>query len=136
MEYHPYILASYQDLQDFQAKHGIIFESYGPLTPVLQHPSGGPLKRILTKIAHRLSEETGQSVNQSMILYLWTMGKGVVAITACTQESNVQKIALVQGLRDLKREELEEIDQVDKSIYFRHYVSVLVLKLVEERRSE
>ena len=64
------------------------------------------------------------------------MGKGVVAITACTQESNVQKIAVVQGLRDLKREELEEIDQADKSIYFRHYVSVLVLKLVEERRSE
>ena len=78
---------------------------------------------VLNRIAQRLSGETGQPIDQSMVLYLWTMGKGVVAVTTSASEANIRKIAVVQGLPDLKREELEEIERVGTSIYFRHYVS-------------
>ena len=57
LEYHPYVLAHLQPVLDIQAKHGILTEAYGPLTPLLRHPTGGPLKSVLERIAQRISAD-------------------------------------------------------------------------------
>ncbi|KAF5322036.1 hypothetical protein D9619_002220 [Psilocybe cf. subviscida] len=54
LEYHPYTLAHLEPVLDLQKKHGIVTESYGTLSPTLRHPTGGPLKPVLERIAERI----------------------------------------------------------------------------------
>ncbi|GAA5852983.1 hypothetical protein JCM8547_004756 [Rhodosporidiobolus lusitaniae] len=121
LEYHPYVLSHLEGLLQLQAEHGIVTEAYGPLTPLLRHPTGGPIKPVLTRIAQRLSSETGKEVDATQALLLWTRAKGVVAVTASGKEENIKKIAAVQGLPDLKPEEVKEVEDLGRKVYFRHY---------------
>ena len=105
-------------------QHGIVIESYGPLTPILRHPTGGPLKPILARIAERVSKSTGKDVDSATVLLLWTIAKGVVAVTASTNPDNIKKIAAADGLPDLTKEDMEEIESAGRKVHFRHYVSV------------
>ena len=126
IEYHPYLLTQYEDLNKLHAEHNITIQAYGPLSPLLRHPTGGPLRPVLERIAGRLSKETGKEVDEQMVLFLWTMGKGVVCVSASSTEKNIQKIALAQTLPDLSEEEMQEIDRIGKTIHFRSYVSLQV----------
>ncbi|WWC99666.1 hypothetical protein V866_006570 [Kwoniella sp. B9012] len=122
LEYHPYVLTHLQPVLDIQAKHGIVTEAYGPLTPILRHPTGGPIKPILERIAERLSKETGKEVDTAAVLLLWTVGKGVVAVTTSTKENNIKKIVQVDNeLPDLTKEEIDEIESAGRKIHFRNY---------------
>ena len=114
MEFHPYLLAHTQPVMDIHAKHQIVTQAYGPLSPILRHP-GGPLKPILTKIAERLGTD------EANVLLKWTIQKGVVAITTSSNEGRIQKMAGVSKLEDLTDEEMEEIDRVGRGIHFRAY---------------
>jgi hypothetical protein len=49
-----------------------VTEAYGPLTPLLRHPTGGPVRPILSRIAQRMHKETGKSVDDASVLLLWT----------------------------------------------------------------
>ena len=60
LEFHPYVLAHLEPVLALQKTHNIVTEAYGPLTPILRHPSGGPLKPVLTNIAKTLSSESGK----------------------------------------------------------------------------
>jgi len=122
LEYHPYLLAHLEPLLKLQAEHGIVTESYGPLTPILRHP-GGPLKPVLEKIAERLSKDTGKSVDLATVLLLWTKAQGVVAVTASGNAGRIKQLAEIAHLPDglLKQEEIDEITKVGKTIHFRHY---------------
>ncbi|WVW82276.1 hypothetical protein I302_104282 [Kwoniella bestiolae CBS 10118] len=122
LEYHPYVLTHLQPVLDIHSKHGIVTEAYGPLTPVLRHPTGGPIKPILERIAQRLSKETGTEVDTAAVLLLWTIGKGVVAVTTSTKEHNIKKIVQVDtALPDLTKEEIEEIEAAGRKVHFRNY---------------
>lgn len=114
MEFHPYLLAHTQPVFDIQAKHGIVTQAYGPLSPVLRHP-GGPLKPVLEKIAKRLGTD------EANVLLKWTVQKGVVAITTSSNEGRIQKMAGVDKLDKLSDEEMAEIDKVGRSVHFRSY---------------
>ncbi|ORY89678.1 conjugated polyketone reductase C1 [Leucosporidium creatinivorum] len=122
LEYHPFVLTHLQPVLDIQAEHGIITEAYGPLSPLLRHSTGGgPLKPILQRIAHRISSETGREVDSAAALLLWTRAKGVVAVTASGNEERIKKLAAVQYLPDLTKEEVAEIEEVGRKIHFRAY---------------
>lgn len=123
LEYHPYVLAHLSPLLEMQEKENIVTQSYGTLSPLLRHPTGGPLKPLLTRIAQRLSKDTGKEVDEAGVLLLWTMGHGVVALTSTTRPENLQKMAETEALPDLTAEEMEEIDAIGKTIHFRAYVS-------------
>jgi len=114
MEFHPYLLAHTQPVMDIHAKHQIVTQAYGPLSPILRHP-GGPLKPILTKIAERLGTD------EANVLLKWTIQKGVVAITTSSSEGRIQKMAGVSRLEDLTDGEMEEIDRVGRGVHFRSY---------------
>jgi diketogulonate reductase-like aldo/keto reductase len=114
MEFHPYLLAHTQPVIDIQKKHNIVTQAYGPLSPVLRHP-GGPLKPILSKIAQRLGTD------EANVLLKWTVQNGVVAITTSSNEGRIKKMAGVDKLDDLTKEELEEIDRAGRGVHFRSY---------------
>ncbi|BGP40924.1 hypothetical protein JCM10450v2_004928 [Rhodotorula kratochvilovae] len=121
IEYHPYVLTHLQPVLDIMAKHDIAVESYGPLSPLLRHPTGGPIKPVLERIATRLSKETGKEVDATLALLLWTRAKGVVAVTTSSKEERIKKLALTQELPDLAKEEVDEIEQLGRKIHFRAY---------------
>ena len=104
------------------AKYGIITQSYGPLTPILRHPTGGPLKPVLTKIAERITSSTGKSCDLAGVLLLWTIQKGVSAVTTSANADRIKAMASTEGLADLTEQDIKEIDDVGRKIHFRHYV--------------
>ncbi|GJN91260.1 hypothetical protein Rhopal_004279-T1 [Rhodotorula paludigena] len=110
IEYHPYVLEHLKPNLDIMKEHDILIQAYRPLTPLLRHPTGGPIKPILEKIAARLSSETGREVDAAMAQLLWIRTKGVISVTASSNEERIKKLALTQELRDLTEDEVDEID--------------------------
>ncbi|KAG6839826.1 hypothetical protein C0991_011272 [Blastosporella zonata] len=122
IEYHPYTLAHLKPVLELQAKHGILTASYGPLTPILRHATGGPLKPVLEKIAARLSASTGKTIDLATVLFLWTRAQGVVAVTTSGKVERIKALAEISHLPDLlDPSEIEEITRVGKTVHFRHY---------------
>ncbi|KAG5641349.1 hypothetical protein DXG03_005455 [Asterophora parasitica] len=122
IEYHPYTLTHLQPVLELQAKHGIVTEAYGPLTPVLRHVTGGPLKTVLERIAERLSKATGKSVDLATVLLLWTRAQGAVAVTSSGNAERIKLLAEVSQLPDLlEASEVEDITRVGKTVHFRYY---------------
>lgn len=122
LEFHPYVLAQLEPLLALQEKHSIVTESYGPLTPILRHPTGGPLRPVLERIGQRLG------IDSATILLLWTVQKNVVAVSTSGNPDNIRKIAEVNTLPDLSAEDMAAIDEAGKKVHFRHYVSHMVIQ--------
>ncbi|ORX36957.1 NADP-dependent oxidoreductase domain-containing protein [Kockovaella imperatae] len=121
IECHPYVLAHIQPVLDIQTKHGIVTQSYAALTPVHSHPTGGPLKPILTKLAEKLSKESGVEIDAAGVLILWTVCKGFVCVTSSGNEERIRNMAATEKVRDLTKEEIEEIDRVGQKVHFRQW---------------
>lgn len=115
------MLTHLQPVIDYHAKHGIVIESYGPLSPLLRHPTGGPVKPILERVAKRLSDESGQEVDSAMVLLLWTMQMGVVAVTTSGNPENIKKMVRVESLPKLNDSEIKEIEEAGRKVHFRAY---------------
>jgi diketogulonate reductase-like aldo/keto reductase len=109
------VLAQLEPLLELQAKHGIVTAAYGPLTPILRHPTGGPLKPVLERIG------AAHGIDAASVLLLWTVQKGVVAVTSSKNEANIRKIAALDSAPDLSAEEIKQIDEAGKQVHFRHY---------------
>ncbi|KAF9463997.1 conjugated polyketone reductase C1 [Collybia nuda] len=122
IEFHPYVLSHLEPVLALQAKHGIVTEAFGPLTPVVRHGTGGPLKPILERIAARLTKSTGKDVDTATVLLLWTRAQGVVAVSASGNADRIRGLAEVAKLPDLLEQgEIDEITRVGKTVHFRHY---------------
>ena len=126
LEFHPYLLAQLDDLRALQKKHGIVTQSYGTLGPIIKHPTGGPLKPVLKRIAERLSKEHGTEIDEAVVLYLWTRDQGVVPITTSSREANIAKAALALTLPPLSKEDADEIETTGRKIHWRASVSAMV----------
>ena len=112
-----------QPVIDLQEKYKIVTQAYASLAPVTRHPTGGPLKPVLSKIASAVSTESGVDVDEAGILLLWIMAKGGVCITSSSDEKRIQKMADLEKVRDLKADEVAAIDAEGKKIHFRQWVS-------------
>ncbi|KAM6492897.1 NADP-dependent oxidoreductase domain containing protein [Amanita muscaria] len=121
LEYHPYTLVHLKPVLDIQAKHGIVTQSYGVLAPLIRHPTGGPLKPILERIAKRLSATLGKKVDANTVLMLWTRAQGVVVVTASGNPDRIKNLGNIAILPDLLTEEIDEITAVGKMIHYRYY---------------
>ena len=110
-----------------QAKHNILTPSFGGLTPILRHPTGGPLKPVLTRIASRLAKiYNDESIDSVVVLLLWLRARKAVAVTASGNNERIKGLAKVfKSEWELQGDEVEEIDRVGKNIHFRYYVSSL-----------
>ncbi|ODO07234.1 aldose reductase [Cryptococcus wingfieldii CBS 7118] len=121
IEFHPYVLVHLEPVLKIAKEHGIVIEAYGPLTPVLRHPTGGPLKPVLERIAQRLSKDAGKELDSTAVLLLWTIQSGVVVITTSKNEERIKGLAALDSVPDLTAEELKEITDVGKTHHFRYY---------------
>ncbi|ORX37009.1 NADP-dependent oxidoreductase domain-containing protein [Kockovaella imperatae] len=119
IEFHPYALAHLDSLFATHSKYGIATQAYGPLQPLIAHPTGGPIKPILKRIAGILSNDSGQNVDEASVLLLWTIGKGAAAITTSSNPVNIAKMAAIDRLRDLTEAEIDEIDQAGRKVHFK-----------------
>lgn len=111
-------------LLELQKKHNIVTQAYGPLTPVIRHPTGGPLKPVLEKIAKRISKDTGKEVDSAVVLLQWTIQMGVVAVTTSGNPNNVRKMAQGETFGkegDLTKAEMDEIEEAGRKVHFRGY---------------
>lgn len=113
LEFHPYLLTQLQPVLDIHAKHGIVAEAYGPLTPILRHP-GGPLKPVLTKLAQKYS------VDEGAVLLRWTIQYGVVAVTSSKNPERIKGFTNLWGF-ELTKDEMKEIEETGRKVHFRHY---------------
>ncbi|KAH6890924.1 conjugated polyketone reductase C1 [Coprinopsis sp. MPI-PUGE-AT-0042] len=93
LEVHPYTLAHLEPVFKVQEQHGIVTTSYGTLTPLLRHPTGGPLKPVLAKISERLSEKYGETIDPAAVLCLWAKAKKIVVVTASGNEGRIKGFA-------------------------------------------
>ena len=119
-------MAHLAPLLDLQQKHGILTASYGPLTPTIRHPTGGPLKPVLHRIAARVSKALGKEVDANVVLLLWTRSQKVVAVTTSANDDRIKTLGEIETLPNLLTpEEIEEISDIGKTVHFRFYVSRL-----------
>jgi len=123
IEYHPFVLTHLAPVLELQAKHGIVTQSYGPLTTLVRHPTkGGPLFPVLERIAARISSVAGKPLDAAAVLLLWTRAQGVVAVSASGTEANIKKLGEAAELPDLlEQSEIDEITAIGKQHHFRHY---------------
>jgi len=122
IEYHPYVMTHVQPVIEAQSKYKIVTQAYASLAPTTRHPTGGPLKPVLGKIASALTTESGVQVDESGVLLLWIMAKGGVCITSSGSEERIQKMADLEKVRDLKEDEINSIDEAGKKVHFRQWV--------------
>ncbi|TEB32204.1 conjugated polyketone reductase C1 [Coprinellus micaceus] len=123
IEFHPYTLAHLEPVLAIQAKHCILTTSFGGLTPILRHPTGGPLKPVLARVASRLAKTyNDESIDSVVVLLLWLRAKNAVAVTASGNNERIKGLAKVFVSEwELQGDEVEEIDRVGKTIHFRYY---------------
>ncbi|KAJ2935097.1 hypothetical protein H1R20_g2019, partial [Candolleomyces eurysporus] len=108
--------------REIHAKHNIVTPSYGPLTPLLRHPTGGPLKPILHRIASRLTKKYGEDIDAAAVLLLWLKARQVAAITASGNPDRIKYLAKIfKSNWELDPEEVEEVTTVGKTVHFRFY---------------
>ena len=63
LEYHPFVLSHLAPVLAIHQEQGILVEAFGPLTPLLRHPShGGPLKPVISRIAAYTYRRHGCSI--------------------------------------------------------------------------
>jgi len=101
---HPYNYASWRDVLEFSAKHGIVIEAYGSLAPITTYP-GGPLDPVLATIARRIGGTPGQ------VIFKWAHAKGFVVVTTTARRTRLDEYLGVVDLPDLTRGEVEAIDE-------------------------
>lgn len=104
-------------------EHGILTQSYGPLSPLLRHPTGGPLKPVLERIAGEISQKTGKKVSSHTVLLLWLASTGVAIVTTSGSPSRIPSLLEVEDLPDLRKKDIDEIESVGKKVHYRYYVS-------------
>ena len=133
MEYHPFILAqnAANGLDGLQKEHGITYQAYGPLAPILRLPKDkSPLTPVLDRIAERLSKDTGKSYDPAAVLLLWNIANGVPVVTTSGNPERIKAIAGLDGAPDLSAEEINEINETGKTFHFRYYsVSPIVSQI-------
>jgi diketogulonate reductase-like aldo/keto reductase len=109
-----------QPVIDLHAQYKIVTQAYASLAPTTRHPTGGPLKPVLARIASDLSSEV--EVDESGVLLLWIMAKGGVCITSSSSEARIQKMADLEKVRDLNEQEIQAIDAAGQKVHFRQWV--------------
>jgi len=104
IELHPYNYASWKDVLEFSAKHGIITEAYSSLAPITKY-YGGALDPVLATIAQRIGGTPGQ------VLFKWAHAKGFVVVTTTERRTRLDEYLAVFHLPDLTPDEIEAIDK-------------------------
>ncbi|KAI0321652.1 Aldo/keto reductase [Amylostereum chailletii] len=120
IEFHPHVYLELKPLLEFQAKHGIVTESYGGLSPLFRS-QGSSVTIVIKSIVERLSKSIDKPVTEAHILLLWLRQKGIVAITTSKNPERVKEYIAVADLPDLTGEDIAAIDEAGSEEHHRHF---------------
>ncbi|KAH9160221.1 2,5-diketo-D-gluconic acid reductase [Lactarius sanguifluus] len=126
IQLHPYNYASWKEVLEFSAKHGIVTEAYGSLAPITTYP-GGPVDPVLSTIARRIGGTPGQ------VIFKWAHAKGFVVVTTTERRTRLDEYLGVVHLPDLTK---DEIDAIDRAGALGPPGSALVVRARELARTE
>lgn len=118
IEYHPYLQHSAKgsdgsDFLTFHKKHGIIVESYGPLSPIIR-AMGGPLDPVLERLAKKYNAGAGE------VLLRWGIDRGLVVVTTSSREERMKEYLGALTFK-LAKEDVDEIVTVGGEKHFRAF---------------
>ena len=103
--------------------HGIVMGGYGGLMP-LTHKRGGPEDQVLEEIA------AARGLTSAQVLLMWTLKKGVVAVTTGSQEQRIADCLAAAaafegrekgGVQVLSDEDVARIDEAGSQLTYRKY---------------
>jgi len=120
IEYNPYLLKASESLLGFHKKYNILTVSYAGLNPIHKH-RGGPLDSLLPTIRERLSKDAGKEVTEEQVLTKWTLAKGVLPITTSSKKDRLVTMLETRSLPDLTQAEVDQIDELGKTVHRRRY---------------
>ncbi|KZV72940.1 Aldo/keto reductase [Peniophora sp. CONT] len=120
VEFHAHDYEEFKPLLEFQAKHKIVTQSYGGLSPLFRVPNS-PVVPVVTDIAAAKSKAIGRTVTNNQVLGLWLWAKGVVAITTSTKPERVSEYLAIEGVPALTDEEVAAIDAAGAKEHDRHF---------------
>ncbi|KAG1734889.1 Aldo keto reductase [Suillus paluster] len=98
----PYVYQQQFPTLEYAAKHDIVIEAYGALTPVTGEP-GGPVDVPLNEIATRLGATADQ------VLLAWIKAKGAVVVTTSSKKARLLSY-LSAGDLELSPDDITAID--------------------------
>lgn len=120
IEFHPYLQNQTKGVRDFCAKHNILIEAYGPLTPlwrilkdeheVTNHP--------LTNLIPKLTEKYGKT--DAQILLRYTLQQGLLPVTTSSDPERQRQTLAVYDFA-LDEEDVELITTEGAKFYFRGF---------------
>ncbi|KAI0321653.1 Aldo/keto reductase [Amylostereum chailletii] len=129
IEIHPHLLAETQPLLDFHAKHNIVTESYGGLSPLFRSEDS-ELAALAKSIAKRLAATASVSVTEGHVLSLWLKQKGIVAVTTTTKKERLTEYINIANVPELSVDDIAAIDTAGSKETHRHFVSLFRLLCV------
>ncbi|TFL03173.1 Aldo/keto reductase [Pterulicium gracile] len=126
IEYHPFVAQTLQPLLDFQAKHNILTQSYGGLTPLIasrfEKVTDAAVKEkreALEKLVDSIAGKNKMTTSQALLK--WLKAQGIIAITTSTKEERIKEYLATDSLPDLSAEEVKEITNVTGGIQHRTF---------------
>jgi len=122
-EFHPYVYKDILPTLELQKQYGIVVESFGGLSPIFRF-KGGPLDPVLESIGKRLSIETGKTISDAQVLFLWQREKGAVIVTTSRNESRLLEYLGAFDAPRLTDEDIALIDEAGAKEYHRQFTSV------------
>lgn len=124
IEFHPYLQNQSDGIREFAAKHNILIEAYGPLTPLFRLKKKGangeeelishPLQQLLPELGSKYSKTDAQ------ILLRYTYQKGILPVTTSSQRQRLTEALDVVNF-DLEQSDIDEIDKVGASFFYRGF---------------
>ncbi|KZV73400.1 Aldo/keto reductase [Peniophora sp. CONT] len=120
IEFHAHLLKDSAALLDFHAKHGIVTESFGSLSPLFRS-KGSAVDRVVDDIASRWSKETGKSYNAGHVMLSWLRKKDIVALTTSTKVERIQDYIAVAEAPELTSEDIKAINDAGSQETHRHF---------------
>ncbi|THH13681.1 hypothetical protein EW146_g6575 [Bondarzewia mesenterica] len=109
IRFHPYNYASYKEVLEYSAKHGIIIEAYGSLAPITTYPNG-PVQPVLATISKRIGGSPAQ------VIFKWVLAKGAVVVTTSSKSERLREYLTVADLPDLTAAEVAAIDEAGAKV--------------------
>lgn len=109
VEFHPYLQQRKE--AEHSRQHGIVWEAYTPLAPLL-HKKNGPVDPIVQRLAAKHGKTAAE------VLIRWNLQQGNVVITTSSKPDRLQEYlsTLDWSLTD---EEAQEISEAGKQVHYR-----------------
>ncbi|KAG7192520.1 uncharacterized protein KQ657_001615 [Scheffersomyces spartinae] len=124
IEFHPYLQSQSVGIHEFAAKHNILIEAYGPLTPLFRLKKKNdegkeeflthPLQELLPVLSSKYSKTDAQ------ILLRYTYQKGILPVTTSSQRQRLIDALDVVNF-ELEQSDIDEIDKVGASFHYRGF---------------